>query len=350
MEKKFAFTKYSSIENSYRIKEIETIVEQGKAGGEWCVSEKCHGSNSSIWYDGESFKIAKRTAFLGEDSNFFNADYILETHKEKIKKIWEFLNEHTPKGEITDFEELVLFGEIFGGVYTHPDVNRDNRSTKVQKEVQYSPSNHFYCFDIKIDGSFIKQNFVEELCEDSNIFYARTLFKGTMQECIDYPNDYESTIPALLGLPAIENNVTEGNVIKPMIPDYHWNGSRIILKNKNDKFKEKHDKGGKNKKPKVKEEIVLSENAQKMLDEILLFITENRLRNVLSKVGTITNKQFGLLMGQYSQDIFEDFLKDNKEEFTLLEKHERKQIQKQVGNVASTLIRTNFLNIIDATY
>ena len=39
----FQFKEYSSIENTYRQKELDRIVEQGKSGGLWRVSEKVHG-------------------------------------------------------------------------------------------------------------------------------------------------------------------------------------------------------------------------------------------------------------------------------------------------------------------
>lgn len=39
----FQFKKYSSIENTYRKKEIDRIIEQGNATGLWRVSEKVHG-------------------------------------------------------------------------------------------------------------------------------------------------------------------------------------------------------------------------------------------------------------------------------------------------------------------
>jgi len=37
------FKKYSSIENTYRSKEIDRITEQGNSGGVWRLSEKVHG-------------------------------------------------------------------------------------------------------------------------------------------------------------------------------------------------------------------------------------------------------------------------------------------------------------------
>jgi hypothetical protein len=37
------FKRYSSIENSYRTKYLQTLEEQGLTGGEWVVTEKVHG-------------------------------------------------------------------------------------------------------------------------------------------------------------------------------------------------------------------------------------------------------------------------------------------------------------------
>lgn len=344
------FKRYSSIENTYRKKEIDTIIEQGKNAGTWRLSEKLHGTHFSLWYNGKKLKCAKRSAFLKDDSSFFNWETVYDNEKNKIINMWNFLQENPDFVNKEKIEELVLFGELFGGIYPHPEVEREYNAITVQKGIYYTPKNMFYCFDIKINGTFVDEHKKEELCKKFDIFYDEPLFEGTFDECLEFKNEYQTTIPEKFNLPEIENNICEGNVIKPIEPKYFWNGSRVILKNKNEKWSEK-EKGNKNKGQKQKqEEIKLSENAQKLLDEILTYVTENRLRNILSKMEKITDKDFGKIIGNCQKDTMEDFLKDNKEEFIALDKKEQKAITKKSGAEWALLLRKNFLDILDGEF
>ncbi len=343
----FQFKKYSSIENTYRKKEIDRIVEQGNSSGLWRVSEKVHGANFSFWYDGKDMKCAKRTGFLGEGSNFFNWHDVRMDEQPKIEKLWEYLK--GIHGE--DLKEVVIYGEIFGGSYPHPDVERDHNAMTVQKGVFYSPSNLFYVFDIKVNGSFVNEHVKGDLCERFNFLWDEPLFEGTFAECLEYSNTFITTIPKKLGLPDIENNYCEGVVIKPVEVKRSWAGSRVLLKNKNDKFAEvTKKKSGKCKIKKPKEEIKLSPEAETLLETILTYVNENRLRAVLSKMEAITDKCFGKLVGNLSKDVIEDFLKDHKDAFMALPDKERKYITKIPGRIGAEMIRKDFLNIIDNTY
>ncbi|HRW22402.1 MAG TPA: hypothetical protein P5509_10550, partial [Bacteroidales bacterium] len=127
--------------------------------------------------------------------------------------------------------------------------------------------------------------------------------------------------------------------------------NRVLLKNKNDKFAEvTGKKSGKGKIKTPKEEIKLSPEAETLLETILTYVNENRLRAVLSKMEAITDKCFGKLVGNLSKDVIEDFLKDHKEEFMSLPDKERKYVTKVPGRIGAEMIRKDFLNIIDGTY
>src|SRR5690606_13511325 len=181
----------------------------------------------------------------------------------------------------------IIYGELCGGSYPHPEVEKQNHST-VQKGVYYSPKTEFYIFDIMIDEEFIDHHRVIELCEQYNFLHARILKEGTLEECLDYPNKFQTTIPRDLGLPEIENNFCEGTVIKPRRSLFFPRGSRVILKNKNEIFSEKQEK-------KINIEYIrkLSDEEKIQLDELSKCMTENRLRNVISKIGEINPKDFG---------------------------------------------------------
>lgn len=79
-----------------------------------------------------------------------------------------------------------------------------------------------------------------------------------------------------------------------------------------------------------------------LCEEIAKYITENRLNNVVSKIGTITQKDFGKLLGLYSKDVLEEFKKTHKIEYDKLEKFEIKFINKFLNTQAGNLL-TDFL-------
>ena len=59
---------------------------------------------------------------------------------------------------------MIVRGEVFGGMYNHPDVERDKHAKRFQKEVQYCPHNDFRAFDICIDGIYLNHYLFEYLC------------------------------------------------------------------------------------------------------------------------------------------------------------------------------------------
>jgi len=343
------FKKFASIDNVSRTKTINYIIEMGFSEGEWEVQEKCHGSNFSIWYDGETMKPAKRSQFIQTDDNFNNCKKVIGELEENVKALWKELDDEY-HDENEDNVEVSIFGEIFGGSYSHPDVEKVKGATRVQSGVFYSPDNLFYGFDIMVNGRYLDTKTVEELFERYDFFYAKPLFRGTFKECLEYSNKFQTNIPKWLGLPEIEDNICEGVVLRPVEPKFFGCGSRVILKNKNEKWSEKAHK-----QKSVKTVEPLSENAQKILDEVSLYFTENRLKNVLSKIGQVTQKDFGKVMKAFQEDVYEDFNKDHEGDdsfnLDLLEdKKEAKTVHKRACSVGSGIVRSNFQNIIDGTF
>jgi len=335
------YKKYSDVENSNRIKFMDKIYEQGKAGGQWLVMEKIHGANFSIRYDGKNYYCGKRSGWVeGSDKSFFNYSKVLEDHKERIENLYNYLKNILN----IEFDYMTLYGELFGGSYPHPEVKKVANAIRVQAGIHYSPKNELYVFDIALDDEIINYDVATEALDEFGFLYAEPLFTGTLEECLEYRNEFQTLIPEKLGLPSIKNNNCEGVVIKPV--DARFMGhSRVILKNKNDKWKET-----KNKKRKVRVEFKFSDIGQELLDTIMMYITENRLRNVLSKEGQISQKQFGYVMKLFTSDILKDFLKDHEQVFNLLDEKEIKVIQKCMSTEASNVLRENFVNIIDGTF
>lgn len=180
---------------------------------------------------------------------------------------------------------------------------------------------------------YLDVNIANQLFEHANLLHAKTLFKGSIEDCLAYPNDFESTISKELNLPEITPNVIEGVVIKPLKTRYMNNGERVILKNKNDKWAEIAKRRKSNRVQEKPSDLVIA-----LQEAILDYVTENRLNNVLSKIGEVTEKDIGKVLGLFSKDVVEDFLKDHKTQTDTLEKKELKLVTKSFAKTANAMV------------
>jgi len=140
-------------------------------------------------------------------------------------------------------------------------------------------------------------------------------------------------------------------VIKPLDARFFPSGDRVILKNKNEKFKEVSEKKSKQKITGDSIEIVsLTEENKVLAEEASDYITVNRLHNVISKIGTVTDKDFGKLSGLFTQDVIKEFRKDHEEKLNTVDKEQMKLIQNHIKTLCCEMVRTDFVNIIDGTF
>lgn len=333
------FKTYNSIENAYQTRTIDQIRMQGFGDEVFIVQEKVHGANFSFFTDGKEVKIAKRTAFVEKDEKFYNAHQILERYRKNVIEVFEKVKTIYP-----DIETVVIYGELFGGGYKHKEVDSVKDAIKVQKGVEYSPYNEFYAFDIKLNGTtYLDTDLVNQIFDETGFFYAKILFQGTLEEALKFPNDFDSKIPAWLGLPEIENNMCEGTIIKTLKTKYFGNGSRVILKNKNEKWTEKSKVVRKQNKS-VQKQINFSEKAQNIWDEIQKYATINRLNNVVSKIGEFEPKMVGKVIGLFAQDILEDFEKDFPDVSKTIEKEEQKRINKKLNSLVIDIVKEELIS------
>ena len=324
------FRKFSSMEHSDNQEFLNDIIKDGLANEKFVVQEKAHGGNLSIWTDdGVNFKTAKRTAFLEEDEKFYNHQLILEDLKPKLVQLWHKINEDAKISQMT------LYGEILGGIYPHKDIKKAKGAIQVQKGVYYTPNNEFYAFDLLLNNeNFVNHNKLNELLEEIGFLYAKNLFIGSLEDALKYPNDFQSLIHKDLNLPTIEDNICEGVVIRTIENLRLKSGRRILLKNKNDKWKEK-EKSMKGKRKKK----VIPEYVKELQIEIGLYVTQNRLNNVISKIGEVTKMDFGKLMKLFTEDIIEEFSKDNKDDLKNIDEKEIKQITKSINKKMVDLVK-----------
>ncbi len=328
------FRKYNSIENSYRKEFIERVAIATINNNDFVVQEKVHGANFSLTTDGKGLKSTKRTSLLEDADSFYNHIGIKEMHYSKMVSLFE-----TIKTKYLNIETVTVFGELFGGSY--PGVEQVRGAMKVQKGVFYAPYNDFYAFDILINqDTYLNVIEANQFLETNGFFYAKTLFRGTLKEALEYPNAFESNIPNWLKLPEIKDNVCEGVVIKPIKPHFLPNGNRVIIKNKNAKWSEKSKL-----KSQHSVQADFSKEANVLKNELDRFVNPNRLANVMSKENSLDSAQIGKLIGFLSEDVFEDFVKEFETQWQSIEKTEQKRLTKHLNLCSAKLVRKELLQL-----
>ena len=336
------FKKYSSIENSFSREFMEHVVAEMPQDLEYVVQEKVHGANTSFLCDGETLRFAKRTSMLEEGEQFYDYPELLERYRDRVLKLFGDIKAKYP--EVT---HISVFGEMFGGLYPHDGVKTKQKVSLIQRGVCYTPDHEFYGFDIYLfteaGGRFLPVDEVNEIFETNGFFYAKTLFRGTLTECLKQPNAFQSKIAEWLGLPAIEDNICEGIVIRPVTPMYLRNGSRVLIKSKNERFAER--KSAKRRTKLFVEPVPYSDELKALIVEGETYVTENRLANVVSHIGEVHfPKDFGKVMGLFSKDVLEDFLKEHGNLYTALEKSEQKLLNKELNKFCTALVKQVYMS------
>lgn len=164
------------------------------------------------------------------------------------------------------------------------------------------------------------------------------LFEGSLQECLEWSANHNadpSEIWKILRMPnEIEGNIREGHVIKPLNSIF-YRKSRVIFKDKNDKFKE--NSGAKIKLDKIKKEY--SDELFTFFETISPMICKNRFNNVSSKFGEYSIRNFGDLLRLMTEDIEEELYKS--EEYQKFSDTERADFHKILNKKVSEFFVEN---------
>lgn len=187
------------------------------------------------------------------------------------------------------------------------------------------------------EGFYLPLDKVNALMQRAGLMYAETLFCGTLEQCLKYPNAFQSRIAEKLGLPPIEDNICEGIVIRPLVPLYLRRGDRVIIKSKNARFAER--KAHKEHREMAEPEP-MSPSLAKLVGEIDPLLTPGRLDSVTSKIGEVYYpKDLGKVSGLFSKDVLEDLCKLFPDDCAALDKGEQKRLNKEVSSRSFTFIK-----------
>lgn len=279
----------------------------------WVVTEKVHGANFSFTLENGKMRYAKRKAYLSWNDDFFGFQLVVNRLESNILRLFESLSLNI-KGN-----KYIIYGELFGGKYPHPDVKAVEGLQAIQTGVYYAPDIRFCAFDIAIDNEEGKHYLDYELAvsyfEQFGVFYAKPLLVGKFQDALNFNIRISSTIPKLLNLPEIKDNLIEGIVIKPFSKSADTTlAIRPIVKVKNPEFEEE-DKFHEAKKwtyiPNVSSK---AEELSFIIDELKRYITYNRFESVTSKVGTLQHnnqQRVAEIETEFLNDVITDFNENN---------------------------------------
>lgn len=171
----------------------------------WVALEKIHGAQLVVDVDAENVRFAKRKAWLRDDDPFFGWRLLRTSLADAARAA--FLRAGAPR--------LVLYGELFGGAYPHPEVP-DRGLQPVQTGVWYAPDLRWALFEARaVDGprdEFLSWSEASAL----GLPMPPLLARGRKTEIDALPERFPSRVAAGLGLPPLgASNLAEGLVAKP---------------------------------------------------------------------------------------------------------------------------------------
>jgi Rnl2 family RNA ligase len=253
----------------------------------WVVTEKIHGANLALVSDGSQLRAAKRKALLLPGEEFFGWEEVVARVADAIGALARAL-----LAEDAARTTVIVYGELFGGGYPHPDVPPVVGVAPVQTGVWYAPGIEWRAFDVAVargdDVVMLDWEQAESRLAGAGVPYLEPLLVGKMHEAQGFALGFETRIPAALGLPRIEGNRAEGVVLKParaVVVDGEAVAPR--LKRKLDEFAEDERFHGAQKWSHATTRAGTTGAAATLLPALLARVNEPRLDAARSKIGRI---------------------------------------------------------------
>lgn len=348
--KYIAYEKIPENPNQWKLSEIDY---RNFKKTDWVVTEKIHGANFGIVTDGREVQFAKRKEFLNLGDDFFGYQLLQDELILKTKQIFNIL-----QLEKINLQKIFIYGELFGGEYPHPKVTPLPGLQAIQTGVYYSPRIEYCAFDIAaIENSnhgekiYLDYDKALQLFERVGMMAAKPLFIGKYEEAAAYNIEFESTIPAILNLPQLQQeNKAEGVVIKPVKSFYvetRKGKIRPIIKHKIPDFAE--DKRYHQAQKWTYQKAVIQNTELTLEDELsqemLALVTANRLNNVISKFGRVTNQDIEKqqqLIDLLAKDVLESFNEEYESILNALSPDIQNIIINQLHQASQKLVKDYF--------
>jgi Rnl2 family RNA ligase len=313
-----SYKEYCSIENHYNNKYVNSIIQRCPEVIEmdFQITEKIDGSNFLICVTKDSVKYGKRTAWLTPGEGFY--DWETAIKKQLLVEFIKKVQEDIPNEE----DEYIFYGELFG--------------PGVQSRIQYGIHKDILLFDMKKNGQWVSSLEFERYLLKMNCFELHVPILATVKG-LEEAIAFNSNIPTKLfvaheGTTLKEPQEIEGIVIKPLDNTLRCRDARVIIKKKNDAFKEKMNVSTNKKR--------IPKTISPLQEEFLLYVNSNRMAGIVSKYGEPEEmKDIGKYISLLANDAFNDFAKDQGWELADISKQGRSAYVGLVGAVALPLIK-----------
>lgn len=280
------FEKYPSLVRSDVVAKGSLLSKYLEGNEEtWYATEKIHGCNFAIYYDGSCWRYAKRTAFLDmEDELFEWQDFFTPGIRTDWMHAIRSLRDNVMHGEGEDidfYNHVIVYGEFFGG--------------EIQDNVQYEQTLNntkdfriFNVFGYKGNNTYdvlgyekLKYYFGEDILTP---YITKGKFWDVLQQ-LDMEAD------------SFFGGISEGYVVQPY-DNREWKSGDTFLgvKHKTHHFTEVA--------PAKLNDLI---GRAATLEDLKRYLTDNRLDNIASKGYSMTRENMGELMDVLMADVFEDY-------------------------------------------
>jgi Rnl2 family RNA ligase len=184
---------------------IPATLANAPSAGPWIATEKIHGAQLAVAYDGQTLRVGKRKAWLRDDETFFGWQLL----RAALLRTARSALEH---GDAT---AVRLYGELYGGHYPHPSVSPVPGASPVQTGIWYSPEIRFGLFDVLFTDATGTYADVAAIAAAGGVDVVPLLARGPRTVVDAMPVRFASRVPAALGLPTLPDNLAEGLVLRP---------------------------------------------------------------------------------------------------------------------------------------
>lgn len=300
---------------------------------QWVVTEKIHGANFSFVYENQQLRFAKRKAFLSWEDDFFGFQAVASKVEHAVISLFEALSRDIKA------QKFIIYGELLGGAYPHPNVESDENVQAIQTGVYYTPTIEFCAFDIAtIEANTHKKIYLDysdarAYFETHGLLYAKVLHEGSLNEALAFDINISSTLPKIWKLPELADNLIEGIVIKPLKHSTSKLSQRPIIKIKNPEFEEAEKFHQAKKWSYVPKSISHAQELDFLVDAVKTYVTDNRLQSAISKIGAWrandTERQ-AAIEAEFLNDVWTDFNEDNENILEELNVQQKNWIEQRI--------------------
>lgn len=311
----------------------------GLRGKEVVVTEKIHGSNLAAYiYRDENDKIvfqwARRTSFIGPDENFFSIHTVLKDFIPVLKKL--FVN--------CCADTMVIVGEFYGGNY-FGDSDPNTKIIQKGDYSNYSTSNGFVIFDIKIDDTWQLWDDVKTICYINRIHHTPEIGRGVFE---DIQKDIEvegmtSMFARILNPHSDKESLAEGVVVRLIRPAKEELVGELADPRLKLKCSGMLERGTKS--------VAMCLLDEALVSEALGMMNQARFDSYKSKVGPeqFTMKNIGKNLNALINDIYDDIVISRPNKLTMeQEKELRCELKKKVYKKLAGCARSYIMDFMES--